>query len=457
MGVSLPPGFRLVLDPGVRRIDSGRVVVGGSPLRLLRLTAAGARFVDSLDAGGAVPSSSGAQALARRLLGAGIAHPRPPAMAGTIAVVIPVRDGRVPDVDGAVVVDDGSRTPIPGAIRHDRPRGPAAARNTGWRATTAPFVAFLDADCDPADDWLAVLVRHFADPQVAAVAPRVLSTGAGQIGAYEATRSPLDLGTREAPVRPRSRVPFVPTTALVVRHSVLEELDGFDERLRFGEDVDLVWRMVERGYTVRYEPATVVRHPARPTLTGWLRQRFEYGTSAAPLAARHPGALAPLAVSSWSAASWGLVAIGQPLAGAAVAGATTALLAPRLRGLDHPWQEAARLAGAGHVRAGTQIANAVRRAWWPLGLGAALVSRRARWALAVAFLPAALDPLRILDDLAYGAGVWAGCIRGRSAAALMPDLSTWPGRGQAVEMAVAAVAMSATQVSGDSTTESIFR
>jgi hypothetical protein len=49
-----------------------------------------------------------------------------------------------------------------------------------------------------------------------------------------------------------------------------------------------------------------------------------------------------------------------------------------------------------------------------------------------------LDPLRwtalrLADDVAYGAGVWAGCVRERSMAALRPDLTSWPGRRAAVE------------------------
>ena len=50
----LPADWGVVLDPGVRRIDGGSVLVGGSPLRLLRLTAAGTRLVDRLSARGLV-------------------------------------------------------------------------------------------------------------------------------------------------------------------------------------------------------------------------------------------------------------------------------------------------------------------------------------------------------------------------------------------------------------------
>ena len=457
----LPADWRVAFDSGVRRIDGGAVLIGGAPLRILRLTDAGQRLVDRLEAGEPVPQSDGAQRLVRRLLDAGMAHPRPGATelreSTDVTIVIPTRDTNVAATTGAVViVDDGSNPPIThdGAtvLRHDQTRGPAAARNTGWRAATTDFVAFLDADCRPEPGWLDRLLPHFGDPKVAAVAPRILTRTAPTLptplARYEEARPTLDRGEREAIVRPRSPVPFVPTAALVVRTAALEELNGFDETFRFGEDVDLVWRLSAAGHTVRYDPTVTVTHPSRTTATAWLRQRFDYGTSAAPLARKHGAAVAPLTMSPWSLLSWTLEGLGFPLTGAAVGAATTAMLAPRLKGLRDPWGEARTLAGAGHLHAGVAVADAVRRAWWPLAATAAAVSTRARrGVLAAAVIPPllewrrqrpALDPaqwvtLRLLDDLTYGAGVWAGCLRERSFAALRPDLVDWPGTRAAIE------------------------
>jgi mycofactocin system glycosyltransferase len=294
-------------------------------------------------------------------------------------------------------------------------------------------VAFVDANCEPEPGWLDTLLPHFADPQVAAVAPRILSTrGEGPLAAYEAVASPLDLGEREAIVRPRSPVAYVPTAALIVRRSALEALGGFDEGLTVGEDVDFVWRLVAAGWTVRYEPRAVVRHPARPSWRAWLGQRYRYGTSAAALARRHGWAVAPAVVSPWTAGAWTMVALGQPLLGAAVAGSSTVALTSTV-----PPSEALRLAGLGHLRGGLALARALRRAWPPAAVVLALASRRSRPALAAAALvPGALewlqrrprlDPVRYLglhlaDDLAYATGVWAGCARERSPRALLPDL-----------------------------------
>jgi mycofactocin system glycosyltransferase len=473
-GESLPGDWRVVLDPGVRRIDGGSVLVGGSPLRLLRLTEAGRKLIDRLIAGEPVPQSDGAQRLVRRLLDAGIAHPRPGRPSRSrddITIVIPVRDrpndlattlSAMGDAHQVIVVDDGSEGDAVETVardfsavhlRHERTRGPAAARNTGWHEANTELVAFVDADCEPEDAWLDGLLPHFDDARVAAVAPRITSripsTLPSVLARYETAVPSLDRGPDEAIVRPRSRVPFVPTATLVVRRAALHALGGFDESMRVGEDVDFVWRLGESDWSVRYDPSVTVSHPARATAGDWLRQRFEYGSSAAALAQRHGTAVAPLAVSPWSAVAWGLVGLCAPVTGTAVAAGTTALLAPRLSGLDHPWQEAAQLAGRGHLYAGLSVAGAVRRPWWPFAAIAAIVSHRARIGVAAAVaVPALLewrrlrpqlDPVRwtavrLADDLAYGTGVWSGCLRARSFAALKPDLTSWPGRRPAVDV-----------------------
>ena len=458
----LPPDFRLALDPAVRR-PRPEVLVGGYPLRVLKLRPAGVRRVDAWASGEPVGPSPGPRSLARRLLDAGIAHPRPPLGAGPtpaeVTVVIPVRDraaglratlAALGTESEVIVVDDGSLTPAvaPGAvlIRHDHPRGPAAARNSGWRAAQGSVVVFVDADCEPAPGWLAAVLPHFADAPVGAVAPRITSSGApgapAVLAGYERHRSSLDLGGREAPVRPGSPVPYVPTAAFAVRRQALVDAGGFDEALRYGEDVDLVWRLGKRGWRIRYEPGATVAHPARADFGLWLRQRYQYGRSAAPLAARHGRAVAPVAVSPWSAAAWTLAAAGRPWAGTGMAVATSVALGRRA-GPDRTTARAlARLALAGHLRAGAALAEAIRRAWLPPAIVVAgLSAQRGRRAPAMALLaaltlpplvewvrqrPDGLDPLNwstlwLLDDLAYQTGVWAGMIESRSAAALLPD------------------------------------
>ena len=94
--VPLPAGFGIELDAGTKRLSDGSLF-GGSPGRVLRLTAAGDRVLADLEAGPVRSTEAGA--LARRLTDAGLAHPVPPSAGAPAAraslpvtVIIPVRD-----------------------------------------------------------------------------------------------------------------------------------------------------------------------------------------------------------------------------------------------------------------------------------------------------------------------------------------------------------------------------
>ncbi|MGP4028755.1 mycofactocin biosynthesis glycosyltransferase MftF [Actinomadura sp. 3N407] len=460
----LPAGFAVALDRETSFWSGGRVATGGSPWKVVRLADAARPHLAALRRAGPrglADTSPTGRAVARRLLDLGMAHPVPAPRRGPhdVTVVIPAY-GRASELERClaaiadvpvIVVDDGSPDPAPlrraaaahGArlVRHPRNRGPAAARNTGLRLVETPLVAFVDSDCRPGGGWLDVLVPHFDDPRVAAVAPRVLpggDHGSPLLARYEAARSSLDMGVRPALVRPGGRLGFVPTATLLVRVAAVEG-DAFDEDLRLGEDVDFVWRLSDLGWNVRYEPAAHVTHTGRLHPADWARRRHEYGTSAADLARRHPGRLAPARPSMWNLAVLGLLARGRPGAAAACAGVSAALLARSLAPLPADWSLAVALVGKGIVADAAGLGHALRREWWPAGLLALAAcprSRVARTAALAMLTPIALewlrqrppiDParytvLRLTEDVAYGTGVTAAAARARSAAPLRPDV-----------------------------------
>jgi mycofactocin glycosyltransferase len=472
-GELAPAGLRLRPDPGSRLLAGDSVLVGGSPVRVLRLTPSGARQVTAWWSGTPVPDNPRARALARRLLDTGIAHPSlhdpgPDHPRPDVTVVVPVRDRQAElarclaglrPLPRVIVVDDGSDDPAmieraaagTGARVLRRPvnGGPGAARNTGLAAADTELVAFLDSDCVPGPGWLDRLLPHFADPAVAAVAPRIVPAGDGRawLARYEGASSTLDMGSRASIVRPGSRVPYLPGAALVVRKAAAGA--GFAEDMRVGEDVDFVWRLAASGWRVRYEPGAVVPHQHRVRLGAWFARRKDYGTSAAALELRHPGAVRPLYVSGWTALAWLAAASGRPDVGAAATGTAVALLARRLARLTgEPWPRptagtawplAVRLAGGGTLAAGRPLGSAMSRTWWPVAVPAAIAVRRLRLPLAALVLaPPLLDwldrrpPLdparyvtaRLLDDLAYSLGVWQGCVQRRTIRPLLPALTT---------------------------------
>jgi mycofactocin system glycosyltransferase len=464
----LPDGFAVQVDRGVRVLNRGSALLGGSPTRLLRLAPAAQEMLS----GGRLEVHDAISAqLARTLMDATVAHPRPcggPSYRD-VTVVIPVRDNisglqrLMASLRGlrVIVVDDGSLIPVSQealtsehccdvtVLRHSSTSGPAAARNTGLAACTTDFVAFLDSDVVPRRGWLEVLLGHFCDPTVALVAPRIvgMARSGHLIARYEEVRSSLDLGQRESPVVPYGKVSYVPSAAIICRRSALNHLSGFDETLRSGEDVDLCWRLVEAGSRLRYEPIALVAHEHRVTPRDWLTRKAFYGGSAAPLASRHPGKTAPVVLSGWTLAVWALMAIGSGLGylvSLIAAGITGHRIARTLRGPDARPRDVAMVTLRGLGSAGLQLASAICRHYWPIALLAAVLSRRCRQlVLIAAVIDGVVDWLRHdgcaegdvrpiglpaymllkrLDDLAYGAGLWGGVLRERNVAALMPQI-----------------------------------
>ncbi|HYC81166.1 MAG TPA: hypothetical protein VEB65_05230, partial [Solirubrobacterales bacterium] len=212
--------------------------------------------------------------------------------------------------------------------------------------------------------------------------------------------------------------------------SALLELGGFDEAMRFGEDVDLVWRAVSAGWSVRYAPELEVGHRPRPTFRARARQHFDYGTSAAALEARHPGSAAPLRASRSLLPA---LLAGGSARGAFLAAAALTLKATS-RGADAPVRRAvAGLALDAQLTAGRELARAVSRDWLPLTLltatlggrlkRAALLALAVDVASATAPQPAAAPVnalLRLADNAAYCAGLWSGALARRSPRVLFP-------------------------------------
>jgi mycofactocin system glycosyltransferase len=443
--IDLPGDFRVAWATGAVRPDR-HVAVAAPAGVAFRLSERGADALDALVAGGTVAEASAAagvdaRPLVRLALDGGLLHPRP---AGTrytardVTVVVPARDAaaHLPDLLASlagctvVVVDDGSVDDTAriatglGATVVGNPvaRGPAAARNRGAGAATTPLVAFVDADCRPGPGWLDTLVRHFDDPAVGAVAPRIVAMAhdGSLLGRYEAARSVLDRGPDETRVGPDAALRLVPTAALVVRASALDAVGGLADDLRFGEDQDLVYRLAAAGWRLRYDPGAEVGHDHRTSLGPFVRRRFGYGTPAAMLGRRH-GALE-----------------------AAARLPSPALL--RLRGelvaLGLPPEVADGAIRRSALHSARSVGNAATRAWLVPAAVVAVRSRAVRAAVVAAVagrhvadwrsrrppVPAvAWVGLRVVDEAALAAGIWWGALRTRTSAPLRPAFATADG------------------------------
>lgn len=465
--------------------------MAGSPLRLFRFAPGARLLLEALEMGRTLETEQmpiGSDRVLERLLQAEAIHPQsgvdtPPATRfdiSDVTVVIPTKDTdqtvirqlvhTLPAVPRVIIVDDGSATPVEhfacdhlkDILVHRLPqsRGPAAARNIGLTLTRTSLICFVDSDIElpnhfsEPSTW-APLLFHFEDPCLGLVAPRVQSTpGSTVLERYEMTDSPLDMGRHPARLHPRGRLSYVPSAMMLIRTDALSRIGGFDETLRYGEDVDLVWRLTATNSSggpaiCRFEPAITVFHRPRTTWSALARQRFLYGTSAAHLDARHPGYLTPLRVQSWTGTAWIIGLFGHSM----IATVITAISALRLRrslpasnssgsnghlASNHERDFiAARVVLRGQALAGQALAHAITRTWWPIMALVSLRSTKVRrlW-LAAMVVPALwrwkqrksdLDPgryilARIFDDLSYGSGVWSGVLRLQRFGPLRPEV-----------------------------------
>lgn len=433
------------------RTESGTGLLAGSPLTYFTVTEAGASILEALENSEALPEQHAA--LTNRLLAIGAIHPsyETPAKPEELTVVIPafIRDGQAKErlqtlIDSLsgpriIVVDDCSpvELTINGAevIRLTENAGPAAARNAGLHIVSTPFTAFVDDDASVTTEQLCALAAHFSDATVSAVAPRISSrSGNSLIAEYESLHSPLDLGIKPAVVRPLSRVSYVPAAVLITRTSVVKEMHGFDASLRLGEDVDLIWKLVESGHTVRYDPSIVSRHTPRSSLSAFMRQRWGYGRSAASLDKRHKFTASPLRANIVMLIPAVMLLTGYVYLAAAFLPFMLTWFLFSLRRTGVKLSTRVRLAVTGWFSTVRLLASAIMRAWWPIVLIAGQFSLRIGAAFVFsAFVPAMYGllrqkprhtfgyiALRILDPMAYGAGVWAGVMRERSIRCLLP-------------------------------------
>lgn len=461
---TLPKGFRVRLADGVITSDDGRLIVGGSPLTAMRLTD---RARDMLASGRSAISVTVRDAatarVAERLLATSLGDPdlHDVALAdvGDLTVVVPVRD-RADQLNRTlaalrpllvIVVDDASLEPEPVAevalghrahlITLPCNVGPAAARNAGLASVTTPYVVFVDSDVEVTARDITALARHFTDPAVSLVGPRIVGIARTDrprwFEKYDVIASSLTLGMKPGVVRPGAAVAWLPSACLVARTAALG--GGFDPGLRVGEDVDLVWRLTAQGHRVRYDPSIVARHDARRTLRGWLSRKFVYGTGGAVLATRHGNKLAPAVLTPTFATAAALLLLRSPWAvpatlSAVVLGAQSVRkVLPATSGRN---VLAFRIAIRGLTWALRQESALLLRHWWPATAVSVIVSRKIRGALVSALVVdsvvalseldqrsrghvAAIAAGRRLGDLAYGAGLWCGALRARSARVLL--------------------------------------
>jgi GT2 family glycosyltransferase len=176
-------------------------------------------------------------------------------------------------VEGVVVVDAAGE------------RSPAHARNAGAARAGGEWILFLDADCFPEPGLIDAYFAAPVDQRVGALAGEVVpAAGASTVAERYATARNF-LGQQAHLAHPY--LPRAVAANLLVRRAAFEQLGGFAEGVRAGEDTDFSWRLQEAGWLLEPRSARV-EHRYRTTVSELRRQWRGYAAGRAWLATRYP-------------------------------------------------------------------------------------------------------------------------------------------------------------------------
>lgn len=221
-------------------------------------------------------------------------------MPPSLSVVIPTRErpdsliavldalSRQEDIDlqrvEVVVVCDGVGDPAFEAVQRgwypmrirlaDQIRqGPAAARNHGLAVSTGQVIVFLDDDTVPEPAFLSVHQRaHSEAPDVVAMGPVLPPPGDGTPWARWEERMVAEryaaMAEEDGDVSPRQ----FSTGNASIRRLHLVRAFGFDVTFPRGEDVELAFRLRDRGLRFRFLPEATVQHLGEGSYPSWVER-----------------------------------------------------------------------------------------------------------------------------------------------------------------------------------------
>ncbi len=181
-----------------------------------------------------------------------------------------------------IVVDDGSidgtaeiaaRYPI--KVIQQSNQGPAAARNHGMQSASGTILAFTDADCIPASDWLRNLTRPFDNPDIVGVKGAYLTHQRGLVPRFVQ----LEYEYKDARMLRLQSIDFIDTFSAAYRKDVFEQNKGFNETFRNPavEDIEFSFRLACKGYHLVFEPKATVFHQHDNDLKEYVERKYLIG------------------------------------------------------------------------------------------------------------------------------------------------------------------------------------
>jgi O-antigen biosynthesis protein len=204
-----------------------------------------------------------------------------------------------------IVVDDGSVDDTAKIAKEfgfrvisTENRGLSSARNTGMENATGDIIAYIDDDAYPDPHWLKFLAYSFMHSNHVAVGgPNIPPPGDGFIADCVAN-SP---GGPVHVLLSDNEAEHIPGCNMAILKEHLKEIGGFDPTFRVaGDDVDICWRLRERGWTIGFNPTAVVWHHRRNSLRAYWKQQVGYGKAESLLEKKWPEKYNAVGHASWA-------------------------------------------------------------------------------------------------------------------------------------------------------------
>lgn len=198
-----------------------------------------------------------------------------------------------------IVVDDGSQDDGPDRVAdmaqlvRQENAGPAAARNRGGAEARGEILLFLDADCIAPPNWVADMAAAFATPEVDAVMGTIHAANDGVVPRLVQ----LEIDERYDSMSAADRVDFIAAPSCGFRREIFGELGGFDQSLRFGEDVEIAYRLTATGGRIAFVNSAPVAHKHQETWAEFLTTKYRRAIGRLHVFSIHP---AKMKQDSWT-------------------------------------------------------------------------------------------------------------------------------------------------------------
>ncbi len=190
-----------------------------------------------------------------------------------------------------IVVDDGSKIYLDPIVKPFQNQlnltlisqtntGPATARNTGAKQAQGKFLAFIDDDCTPANNWLQVLESYLIADVNNLIGGCIINVLADNVFS---TASQALLDYIYASYQTKTTFPqFFTSNNIALSAENFWAIGGFDPNfpLAAAEDREFCDRLLSHNYKMRYAQEAIVYHAHHLTLKTFYRQHFNYGRGA---------------------------------------------------------------------------------------------------------------------------------------------------------------------------------